>query len=204
MVAAQPLEEPSTGPPRRVEPAVSVEPASLQSISAQGKPDAPMGLQLPRGHDELSAALDESTALAAAAAVREACPNFTHAPRWHRQLLPHQGSYGCGGSREREHPHAHQPRPRLSEPALSAAQGPASGGQQPRTDRRPQNLEDRLIRAICQILAQLVQNIRNPASSRPRRARSAIRSRTIRLFDRTALLRNFAHIVSVSVLMDPS
>ena len=38
---------------------------------------------------------------------------------------------------------------------LSAAQGPASRSQHPRTDRRPQNLEDRLIPTICQILAQL-------------------------------------------------
>src|SRR5215469_5101877 len=108
MVAAEPLEESQAGAPRRTQSPVPVEPAGIQGLSAEGKPDALMGLHLPWSHAQLSAALDGSTALAAAPAVREARRDLTETPGRYRQLLPNQGSHGCGGSRERQHPHAHQ------------------------------------------------------------------------------------------------
>jgi transposase len=111
-------------------------------------------LPLPRGHDQLPAAVDGSTEMAAAPALRETCRHTIEAPGRHRELLPDQGPDGCGGSRQWQHPDAHQSRARLHQPALPAAQGQATGGKQPRTPRCTQNRESRVIRPLCQILAQ--------------------------------------------------
>jgi transposase len=88
-------------------------PAGVQGLSAEGKPGAVVELQLRRSHDQLPADVDGSTEMAAAGSVREARRYTIATPGRHRQLLPHQGADGCGGSRQREHPDAHQSRARL-------------------------------------------------------------------------------------------
>src|SRR5262245_49066116 len=154
MAATEPLEEPDAGAPWATQPTVPDEPAGVQGLSAQGKPGAPVDLHLPRSHAQLPAELDDSTAVAEASSVRGPCRHAAETPGRHRQLLPDQGPDGSRGSRQREHPHAYQSRARLQKPASPAAQGQATGSQQPRTPRRPQNLESRVICTLCQILAQ--------------------------------------------------
>ena len=118
----------------------------VQGLPAEGKPGAVVDLHLRRSHDQLLPAVDGSTEVAAAKAVRETRRYPVAAPCRHRELLLNQGPHGSGRSREREHPDAHQPWARLPEPALPAAQGQATIGQQPRTPRRATNCESRVIR----------------------------------------------------------
>src|SRR5450432_4370776 len=127
MAAVEPLEEPDAGAPRRTQPTVPDEPANVQGLSAEGKSGTPVDIHVPGSHDQLPAEVDGSTKVAAAEAVREARRYAVETRGRHRELLPDQGPDGCGGSRQRQHPNADQPRARLQEPPLPAAQGQAAG-----------------------------------------------------------------------------
>ena len=120
----------------------------------EGKPGAIVEIHLPRSHAQLPPEVDGSTEVAASGSVRGTGRYTIEAPGRHRQLLPDQGPHGRSGSRQRQHPDAHQSRARLQKPALPAAQGQATGRQQPRTHCRAQNRESRVICPLCQILAQ--------------------------------------------------
>src|SRR5260221_6951760 len=154
MAAVEPLEEPDAGAPRGTQPTVPDEPAGVQGLSAEGKPGATVEIHVPRSHDQLPAEVDGSTAVATAEAVRGTRRYAIETPGRHCELLPYQGPDGCRGSCQRQHSDAHQSWARLQEPPLPAAQGQATGGQQPRTSRPAQNRESRVICPLCQILAQ--------------------------------------------------
>src|SRR5271166_2716527 len=100
MVTVESLEESDTHTPRRIEPAVRIEPAGLQSLPIEGKPGEAVGLSLRRGHAQLPAEVDGSTEVAAAEAVRGTRRNVAKTPGRHCELLPHQGALRGSGSRQ--------------------------------------------------------------------------------------------------------
>src|SRR5439155_11420518 len=114
----------------RAEPALPVEPASVQSVHAERKPGTTLGLSLRRGNGQLSGEVDGSTALAAPARIYEARRHVDQAPRRDSELLPHQGALWSRRGRQRQYPHADQPRARLHQHTLPAAESPAHGRHQ--------------------------------------------------------------------------
>ena len=80
-----------------------------------------------RSHVALPAEMDRSVALAAAETHGETSRHVAGASRGHFELLPDEGTNGCGGSRQRQHQSSAPPRPRLSRHELPAAEGAALG-----------------------------------------------------------------------------
>ena len=128
---------PSTA--RRPEPAVPVEPASVQSLPAQRESGTAVGLPLRGSHAQLPAEVDGSTAVAAPALVSETRRDAAQAPRRNSELLPDQGALRSRRGHQWQHPHADQPRPRLQEHALSATESKAHGRHQHRIRRFSEN-----------------------------------------------------------------
>src|SRR5215471_3646233 len=154
MAAAEPLEEPGAAPTRRAEPAFPVEPASVQSLHAQGEPGTALGLSLRRSHGQVSGTVDGSIAVAALTLVSENRRHVDPAPGRHFELLSDQGSLWGGRGGQREHSHADQPRARLSEPPLPTPEGQADGRGKYRIHRCSHGQESSLKWPIRQILAQ--------------------------------------------------
>src|SRR5215475_7016619 len=70
--------------------------------------------------------------MAAVEAIRKAGPDASGSFGWNPELLPHQSADGrCGGG-ERQHQKSAETWPRLQEPALPSAEGPAHGRDQNR------------------------------------------------------------------------
>src|ERR1039458_447649 len=103
VAAIKPLEEPEWRAPRGLERTVPDEPASVQGLSTQRESRRAMGLQISRGHAELSRAVDGPTEMAAVGAVCGVGRHAAQTPRRYSELLPHEGTLRSGGSGEREH-----------------------------------------------------------------------------------------------------
>src|SRR6516162_6798100 len=159
MAAAEPLEELGAASTRRAEPAFPVEPASVQSLHAQGEPGTALGLSLRRSDDQVSGTVDGSTAVAALAFVSEARRDVDQAPGRHFELLSDQGPLRGGRGSQRKHSHADQPWARLSESPLPAPKGQADGRDQHRIYCCAHVQESRLKWPIRQILAQRRKSI---------------------------------------------
>src|ERR1039457_1974806 len=110
VAAIKPLEEPEWRAPRGLERTVPDEPASVQGLSTQREPSRAMGLQISRGHAELSRAVDGPTEMAAVGAVRGVGRHAAQTPRRYSELLPHEGTLRSGGSGEREHSRSEERR----------------------------------------------------------------------------------------------
>src|SRR6516165_2485021 len=132
VVAAESLEEPDTGKPRGIEPAVPAEPAGLQSLPAERESGAAMDLPLPRGHAQLPDQVDGATEVAAAGSVQGTRRDAAKARGRHRELLREQGSLWRSRGRQWEHSDADQPWSRVSKSPLPASEGQADGGDQRR------------------------------------------------------------------------
>src|ERR1039457_5912862 len=139
MFAAESMEEPDAGAPRRIEPIVPIEPAGVQSLPVEREPGAAMAIPLPGGDAQLPEQVDRPTEVAAVGSVRETRGDAAETRGWHCQLLRDQSPLRRSRGRQWKHPHADQPWPRLQEPALSAAEGQADGRDEPRIHRPPQN-----------------------------------------------------------------
>src|SRR5664280_694394 len=112
MVAAESLEEPDAGTPRRIEPVVPIEPPGFQGLHTQRKPGRAVELSLPRGHAQLPEQVDGPTEVATTGSIRETRNDAPEACGRDCQLLRDQSSLWRRGGREREHSHADQPWPR--------------------------------------------------------------------------------------------
>ena len=150
----KPLEEPGAETTRRAEPAVPVEPAGVQSLHAQGESGTALGLPLRRCHGQVSGQLGGSIAVAAIALISEARCDVDQALGRHLELLPDPGALWGGRGSQREHSHVDQPRARLSESPLLAAEGQADGRDQRRIHRRSHRQESSLKWPIRRILTQ--------------------------------------------------
>src|SRR5580693_5353162 len=127
LVAFEQLAQSGSRQAASVERTVCFEPAHSQSLSAEGEPLAFVGLPLRRSHVALPTEMDRSVALAAAETHGETSRHVAGSSRGHFELLPDEGTNGCGGSRQRQHQSSAPPRPRLSRHELSAAEGAALG-----------------------------------------------------------------------------
>src|SRR5438045_5426316 len=144
MAPAKPLEEPGPEAAWRAEPAVSVEPARLQSLPAQREPGATLGLPLRGSDPQLPEEMDGPTAVAAPAFLPATRGNVAQAPRRYPELLPDQGALRGRRGYQWQHPDADQSRPRLQEHALSPTQGAAHGRHQHRIPRFFENQKGRV------------------------------------------------------------
>src|ERR1700736_3934238 len=148
------MEEPGSETERRSQPVVPVEPTCLQGLPAQGKSRTTVGLPLRRSDAQLSAEVDRSVAVAAAAIVSETGRDVAQAPRRNPELLPDQGPLWGSRGGEREHSHVDQPRARVSESPLPATEGQAHGRGQHRIHRGSHGQASSLKWPIGRILAQ--------------------------------------------------
>src|SRR6266581_7030290 len=120
--------------------------------------------------------MDRPVALAAAETHGETSPHVAGSSRGYFELLPDEGTDGCGGSRQRQHQSSAPTRPRLSRHELSAAEGAALGRHKDRIRRFSES------RVECALLQIVVQNpSKKPcfAWSLTLTARKADRSRAI-------------------------
>src|SRR6202050_5323127 len=127
MAAVEPVEEPGAETTRRAEPALPVEPASVQGLHAQGESGKALGLPLRRGHGQIFGQVGGSAAVAAIALVSETRRDVDQAPGRHSKLLSDPGALWGGRSGQREYSHVDQPWARLSESPLPAPEGQADG-----------------------------------------------------------------------------
>src|ERR1700683_4432206 len=118
---------------------------------AEGEPLTLVGLQLRRSHVALSAEMDRPVALAAAETHGEASRHVAGSSRGHLELLPDEGTDGCGRSRQRQHQSSAPSRPWLSRHELPAAEGAALGRHK---DRIRGFSESRVECALLQIVVQ--------------------------------------------------
>src|SRR3984957_7956629 len=98
--------------------------------------------------------MDRAVALAAVKTDGETSPNVAGSSRGYFELLPDEGTDGCGRSRQWQHQSSAPPRPRLSRHELSAAEGAALGRHEDRIRRFPES------RVECTLLQIVVQNQR--------------------------------------------
>jgi hypothetical protein len=96
--------------------------------------------------------MDRPVALAAAETDGDTSPNVAGSSRGYFELLPDEGTDGCGGSRQRQHQSSAPSRPWLSRPELSAAEGAALGRHKDRIRRFSES------RVECALLQIVVQN----------------------------------------------
>src|ERR1022692_1921563 len=91
VAAIKPLEEPEWRAPRGFERTVPDEQASVQGLPAQGGSRGTMGLQISRGHAELSRLMDGTTEMAAVGAVGGVGRHAAQNPGRYGNLLQTKG-----------------------------------------------------------------------------------------------------------------
>src|SRR6266581_557483 len=105
--------------------------------------------------------MDRPVALAAAETHGETSPHVAGSSRGYFELLPDEGTDGCGGSRQRQHQSSAPTRPRLSRHELSAAEGAALGRHKDRIRRFSES------RVECALLQIVVQNLKGEGLEQP-------------------------------------
>src|ERR1019366_4552106 len=73
--------------------------------------------------------------MATAGALSKTGPDVAGSPGRDPELLPHQSTFRCGGSHQRQHQNPSKKGPRLHKSRLSAAQGSAHGDHKDRIHR---------------------------------------------------------------------
>src|SRR5476649_368019 len=106
------------------------------------------------GHAQLPDPVDGPIEVAAAGSVRETREDAVEARGRHCQLLRDQSSLWRSRGPQWEYTDADQSWPRLSEPAVSAAEGPADGSDEHRIHRSSQHEESRVKWHLSRILTQ--------------------------------------------------
>src|ERR1700722_11440782 len=96
--------------------------------------------------------MDRPVALAAAETDGETSRHVAGSSPGHLELLPDEGTDGCGGSRQRQHQKSASSRPWLSRHELPAAEGAALGHHKDRIHRFSES------RVECALLQIVVQN----------------------------------------------
>src|ERR1700723_1853167 len=96
--------------------------------------------------------MDRPVALAAAETDGETSRHVAGSSPGHLELLPDEGTDGCGGSRQRQHQKSASSRPWLSRHELPAAEGAALGHHKDRIYRFSES------RVECALLQIVVQN----------------------------------------------
>src|ERR1700722_18641103 len=108
--------------------------------------------------------MDRPVALAAAETDGETSRHVAGSSPGHLELLPDEGTDGCGGSRQRQHQKSASSRPWLSRHELPAAEGAALGHHKDRIHRFSES------RVECALLQIVVQN----RKTQPRHAGSCV------------------------------
>src|ERR1700723_3633679 len=96
--------------------------------------------------------MDRPVALAAAETDGETSRHVAGSSPGHLELLPDEGTDGCGGSRQRQHQKSASSRPWLSRHELPAAEGAGLGHHKDRIHRFSES------RVECALLQIVVQN----------------------------------------------
>src|ERR1035438_2429235 len=132
LAAVEQMGQPDGRQAPRAEPTLRSQPESVQGLHPQREPGPAVDVPLRRRDAELPATVDRSTPVAASGPLPETGADVAGSPRRHSELLPEEGATGGRGSREWEHQVTTAPRMGIQEPALSAIEVPAHGGDQNR------------------------------------------------------------------------